>query len=149
MKEKNLGKYYLVNEKILPEAIRKTIKVQEILELGAVKTINEAVEMMDLSRSAFYKYKGYVKPFFETSKGKIVSISVSMNNEAGMLSEILAAIANKNASVLIINQNIPLQCVAVVSISFETKDMKGNLEELITDIKNIEGIIKVDILGQA
>lgn len=149
MKKTNLAKYYLVQENILPEAIKKTIKVKEILKLGEAKTINEAVEMMDLSRSAFYKYKDYVKPFFETSMGKIVSINVSIINEPGMLSEILVAIADKDASVLTINQNIPLQGVAVVSISFETKEMKGNLQELINDIEHIEGVIKVDILGQA
>ena len=58
-------KFYLVQEDILPEAIKKTIKVKEILKLGEVKTINEAVEKMDLSRSAYYKYKDYVFPFFE------------------------------------------------------------------------------------
>ena len=52
-----MEKFYLVQEDILPEAIKKTIKVKEILKLGEVKTINEAVEKMDLSRSAYYKYK--------------------------------------------------------------------------------------------
>lgn len=145
----NLEKYYLVQEDILPEAIKKTIKVKEILKIGKAKTINEAVEMMDLSRSAFYKYKDFVFPFYETSTGKIVSINVSMTNVAGMLSEILAAIADKEASVLTINQNIPLQGVAVVSISFETKNMLGSLQELLNDIEELDGIIKVDILGQA
>ena len=63
-------KFYLVQEDILPEAIKKTIKVKEILKLGEVKTINEAVEKMDLSRSAYYKYKDYVFPFFEIAQGK-------------------------------------------------------------------------------
>ena len=40
-------KFYLVQEDILPEAIKKTIKVKEILKLGEAKTINEAVERMD------------------------------------------------------------------------------------------------------
>ena len=64
-------KFYLVQEDILPEAIKKTIKVKEILKLGEVKTINEAVEKMDLSRSAYYKYKDYVFPFFGIAQGKI------------------------------------------------------------------------------
>lgn len=63
-------KFYLVQEDILPEAIKKTIKVKEILKLGEVKTINEAVEKMDLSRSAYYKYKDYVFPFLKLLKVK-------------------------------------------------------------------------------
>ena len=124
-------KFYLVQEDILPEAIKKTIKVKEILKLGEVK------------------YKDYVFPFFEIAQGKIVSITVSMSNESGMLSSVLKAIADKNGSILTINQDIPLQGIANSSISFETKNLQGSLEELLHDIRNMKGIIKVEILGQA
>ncbi|MCF0154205.1 MAG: ACT domain-containing protein [Veillonella sp.] len=142
-------KYYLVQEDILPEAIKKTIKVKEILKMGEVKTINEAVEKMDLSRSAYYKYKDYVFPFFEIAQGKIVSITISMMNDPGMLSSILNNIADHNGSVLTINQDIPLQGIANCTISFETKNLIGSLEGLLDSIRTIQGVIKVDILGQA
>lgn len=142
-------KFYLVQEDILPEAIKKTIKVKEILKMGRVKTINEAVEMMELSRSAYYKYKDFVFPFYEIAAGKIVSITISMSNEPGMLSLVLQAIAERKGSILTINQDIPFQGIANASISFETKDMQAPLEELIDHIKNIKGIIKIEIIGQA
>lgn len=149
MAKQKKDKFYLVQEDILPEAIKKTIKVKEILKLGEVRTINEAVEMMDLSRSAYYKYKDYVFPFYEIAQGKIVSITISMSNESGMLSSILRAIAEANGSILTINQDIPLQGIANVSIAFETKDMRGSLEDLLNGIRSIRGIIRVEILGQA
>ncbi len=142
-------KYYLVQEDILPEAIKKTIKVKEILKMGEVKTINEAVEKMDLSRSAYYKYKDYVFPFFEIAQGKIVSITISMMNDPGMLSAILNSVADHNGSILTINQDIPLQGIANCTISFETKNLIGSLESLLDSIRTIQGVIKVDILGQA
>ena len=142
-------KYYLVQEDILPEAIKKTIKVKEILKMGEVKTINEAVEKMDLSRSAYYKYKDYVFPFFEIAQGKIVSITISMMNDPGMLSAILNSVADHNGSILTINQDIPLQGIANCTISFETKNLLGSLEGLLDSIRTIQGVIKVDILGQA
>ncbi|MBF1761616.1 MAG: ACT domain-containing protein [Veillonella sp.] len=142
-------KYYLVQEDILPEAIKKTIKVKEILKMGEVKTINEAVEKMDLSRSAYYKYKDYVFPFFEIAQGKIVSITISMMNDPGMLSAILNSVADHNGSILTINQDIPLQGTANCTISFETKNLIGSLEGLLDSIRTIQGVIKVDILGQA
>ena len=142
-------KLYLVQEDILPEAIKKTIKVKEILKLGEAKTINEAVERMDLSRSAYYKYKDYVFPFYEIAQGKIVSITVSMSNDPGMLSSILRAIAESNGSILTINQDIPLQGIANVTIAFETKDLSTTLEECLDNIRSIRGILKVEILGQA
>lgn len=142
-------KFYLVQEDILPEAIKKTIKVKEILKLGEAKTINEAVERMDLSRSAYYKYKDYVFPFYEIAQGKIVSITVSMSNDPGMLSSILRAIADSNGSILTINQDIPLQGIANVTIAFETKDLSTSLEECLDNIRSIRGILKVEILGHA
>lgn len=142
-------KFYLVQEDILPEAIKKTIKVKEILKLGEAKTINEAVERMNLSRSAYYKYKDYVFPFYEIAQGKIVSITVSMSNDPGMLSSILRAIADSNGSILTINQDIPLQGIANVTIAFETKDLSTSLEECLDNIRSIRGILKVEILGQA
>lgn len=142
-------KFYLVQEDILPEAIKKTIKVKEILKLGEAKTINEAVERMDLSRSAYYKYKDYVFPFYEIAQGKIVSITVSMSNDPGMLSSILRAIADSNGSILTINQDIPLQGIANVTIAFETKDLSTSLEECLDNIRSIRGILKIEILGQA
>ena len=76
MKEDSNHKFYLVREDILPEAIKKTIKVKEILKHHQTRTINEAVRMMDLSRSAYYKYKDYVFPFYDVTQGKIVTLSV-------------------------------------------------------------------------
>ena len=142
-------KFYLVNEVILPEAIKKKIKVKSILQLGEAKTINEAVEKMDLSRSAYYKYKDYVFPFYELSQGKIVSINALISNESGMLSNILRIIADHNGSVLTINQNLPLQGVAHVNISFETKELTLPVEDVLHEVRQLDGVIKVELIGQA
>lgn len=149
MSKPKKDKFYLVQEDILPEAIKKTIKVKEILKLGEVKTINEAVEKMDLSRSAYYKYKDYVFPFYELSQGKIVSINALISNESGMLSNILRIIADYNGSVLTINQNLPLQGVAHVNISFETKELTLPVEDVLHEVRQLEGVIKVELIGQA
>ena len=50
-------RYYLVREDILPDAVLKTMQVKQLLEAGDAKTVNEGVEQVGLSRSAFYKYK--------------------------------------------------------------------------------------------
>ena len=141
-------KFYLVQEDILPEAIKKTIKVKEILKLGEVKTINEAVEKMDLSRSAYYKYKDYVFPFYDVTQGKIVTLSVMIFDKPGALSQVLNAVAANNGSVLTINQGIPLQGLANATISIETKEMKNSVEELMKKLQRLSGVNKVDVIGQ-
>ena len=100
--------FYLVREEILPEAIKKTIKVKEILKRGEIKTINEAVEKMGLSRSAYYKYKDFVFPFYEASKEKIITLSLLLEHKSGVLSKVLNTVADDSGSIMTINQGIPL-----------------------------------------
>ena len=103
--------FYLVREEILPEAIKKTIKVKEILKRGEIKTINEAVEKMGLSRSAYYKYKDFVFPFYEASKEKIITLSLLLEHKSGVLSKVLNTVADDSGSIMTINQGIPLRAL--------------------------------------
>ncbi|MDF2501103.1 MAG: hypothetical protein K0Q77_1817 [Anaerosporomusa subterranea] len=141
--------FYLVREEILPEAIKKTIKVKELLKKGEVRTINEAVEKMELSRSAYYKYKDFVFPFYEASKEKIVTLALLLEHKQGVLSRVLNTIANDRASVLTINQGIPLQGVANATISLETADLVIDLEALLDKLRMIDGVKRLEVLGQA
>ena len=141
--------YYLVREEILPEAIKKTIKVKGLLKKGEVRTINEAVEMLNLSRSAYYKYKDYVFPFYEASKEKIVTLALLLEHRSGVLSNVLKVLANEHGSVLTINQGIPLQGVANATLSIETMELAVDLEALLDKIRVIEGVKRLEVLGQA
>ena len=141
--------YYLVREEILPEAIKKTIKVKELLKKGEVRTINEAVEMLNLSRSAYYKYKDYVFPFYEASKEKIVTLALLLEHRSGVLSNVLKVLANEHGSVLTINQGIPLQGVANATLSIATMELAVDLEALLDKIRVIEGVKRLEVLGQA
>ncbi|BBB92983.1 MAG TPA: ACT domain-containing protein [Methylomusa anaerophila] len=141
--------FYLVREEILPEAIKKTIKVKELLKRGEARTINEAVEKMELSRSAYYKYKDYVFPFYEASKEKIVTLALLLEHKPGVLSRVLNTIANERGSVLTINQGIPLQGVANATISLETADLAIDLEAMLDKLRMVDGVKRLEILGQA
>lgn len=145
----NKGNYYLVREEILPEAIKKTIKAKEMLKKGEVRTINEAVEKLDFSRSAFYKYKDFVFPFYEASKEKIVTLALLLEHKSGVLSKVLNVIAADQGSVLTINQGIPLQGVANATLSIETVNLAIDLEALLDKVRVIDGVKRIELLGQA
>lgn len=104
--------------------------------------------MVGMSRSAFYKYKDYIFPFYEASLGKIITISLILEHKPGVLSSLLDEIAKAHGNVLTINQNIPIQDMANVTISFETGSLTKNIEELLQDIQNKNGVNKVDIIAQ-
>ncbi len=141
--------FFLVREEILPEAIKKTIKVKDMLKRGEARTINEAVEKMELSRSAYYKYKDYVFPFYEASKEKIITLALLLEHKQGVLSKVLNTIAYDRGSVLTINQGIPLQGVANATISIETAELVIDLEALLDKVRMIEGVKRLEVLGQA
>ena len=143
------GNFFLVKEEILPEAIKKTIKIKEILKRGEVRTINEAVEQANLSRSAYYKYKDYVFPFYEASREKIITLSFLLDHKTGVLSKALQILANDGASVMTINQGIPLQGIANATVSIETMELKVDLEALLDKLRMVEGVKRLDVLGQA
>ena len=149
MKETTVYKRYIVDEQILPEAILKTAQTKELLAKFPGLTINEAVKQIGLSRSAFYKYRDGIFPFYEAIKEKIVTIQINMEHEAGILSNWLNTVAAHGANILTINQGIPTEGIARVTISFEShSDERYNLELMLESLYDIPGVLKVEPIGQ-
>lgn len=146
--EKN-KKFYMVNKDILPEAILKTAIVKELLARGEALTVNEAVEKVGISRSAFYKYRDGVFPFYQASKEKIVTISLNLEHKTGILSNVLNTVAQQKGNILTINQGIPLQSIANVTMSIDTNEIVVDIEDIIQRLLQIEGVKKVEIVGQS
>lgn len=142
------SKLYIIREEILSDALKKTLKVKELLESGEVKTVNEAVKKAGMSRSAFYKYRDYIFPFSKFSKGKIITLSLLLEHMPGVLSSILDIIAVSRGNVITINQSMPSMGVASVTISVDTQYMEMNVESFIEKIGNQNGVKKVEVLGE-
>ena len=140
---------YLVHEEILPKAIKKTILAKELINRGEVRTVNEAVVKANLSRSAYYKYKDYVFPFYEASRNKIISLTLLLEHKKGVLSSVLNTISADSGSVLTINQGIPLQGVANATVSIETANLAVDLEALLDKLRMVDGVKRLEVLGQA
>ncbi len=141
-------RYFLVREDILPEALVKTVQAKELLARGEVKTIHEAVEQVELSRSAFYKYKDGIFPLSKLERERIVTISMDLEHRPAILSRVLAMIAGLEGNVLTIHQTIPLQGVANVVISVETSMMGENVASLLDKLRSQEGVSRAALVGQ-
>lgn len=141
-------KFCIVQENILPEAIQKTIRAKELLARSEVETVNQAVEKVELSRSAFYKYKDGVFPFYEASREKIITLALLLEHRSGVLSIVLNTVAGAQGNIITINQNIPLQGIANATLSLSTAEMIVSLSELLDRIRAIPGVKKVELVGQ-
>jgi len=80
--------------------------------------------------------------------GKIVTISFVLEHMPGVLSSILDEIAKARGNILTINQNIPVQNMANVTISFETGNLNKNVEELLAIINKKDCVHKLEIIAQ-
>jgi len=142
------SKFFLVDSSVLPEVFSKVVEAKKILSTGKAKTVNEAVREAGLSRSAFYKYKDYVFPFNETSKGKVITLYFVVEDFSGILYSIIEKIAKAKANIITINQNVPINGLADVTISISTKGMNMDIGELMESIGKIEGVRKQSILAR-
>lgn len=140
--------YYVVHKNILPTAIVKTVKAKRLLKAGEADKVNEAVEKIGLSRSAYYKYKDYAFPFLEDTQQKVITLSLLLKHESGVLSRVINKIAEVKGNILTINQGIPLQGVANATITIETMKMTSEINVLIKKITGLSGIQKVEIIGR-
>jgi chorismate mutase len=140
-------KFYLVREDVLPEAMKKTIDAKEMIERGKVESIWDAVKKVDLSRSAYYKYRDTVFPFSSIVKEKLITLFFHLEDRSGTLSKLLSVVALSGCNVLTIHQTIPLQGRANVTLSLNMSDMRIDFDGLLTQLRELEFVEKVEVLG--
>lgn len=140
------SKYLVIDKTMLPDVFEKVLLAKELLRTGEVTEITEAVKRVGISRSTFYKYKDGVFPLDDKSMGKKVTLSFLLSHKQGVLSNVLQTISNQGGNVLTINQDIPIHEIANVSITFETRDMTNSVDEVIEEVKEIEGVRKLVVV---
>ena len=140
-------KYFIVEAEKLPEVFIKVVEAKRMLELREVSTINEAAQRVGISRSAFYKYKDAVRPFQDMLHGRIVTFQIMLKDEPGILSHVLNLFAGSGANILTINQGIPINGCAVVTVNAETSGLEGSLQELLARLNGAEGVLRGEILA--
>lgn len=140
-------KYYIVAASALPEIFVKVAEAKRMMQTGEAGTVGEAARLVGISRSAFYKYKDAVQPFNDMKTGHIITFYTMLKDNPGVLSNVLAIFAGSGANILTINQSIPTNGCAAVTVSAETSEMEITLEELIARAAALEGVIKFEILA--
>ena len=140
-------KFYLVSAEALPEIFIKVAEAKRMLQSGEVRTAGDAARAVGISRSAFYKYRDAVRPFNDMKTGRIITFYTMLKNNPGVLSNVLSIFAESGANILTINQSIPTNGCAAVTISAETSEMEESLEQLLTAVSTLEGVVKFEVLA--
>lgn len=132
--------FYLVDFSILPEAIKKTIRVKEMLKSGSSGTINEAVHKVNMSRSAYYKYKDHVASADDDKEDRVVVLFIIMQDDIAVFGRILRRIAKEKQEVLSVNRTKISEKLYSSVITLKTKESAGDMESLDEALRETKGI---------
>lgn len=140
-------KYYIVAAEALPEIFIKVAEAKRMMQTGEADTVGAATRQAGISRSAFYKYKDSVQPFNDLKAEHIITFHGMLKDNTGVLSHVLSVFATSGANILTINQSIPSNGCAAVTISAETSEMAESLESLLAEVSGVNGVIKFEIMA--
>ena len=134
-------RYLLVESTVVPQVFLRVLHAKELLASGEAKNVSRATHMAGISRSAFYKYKDSI---FHASVGsEVITLNAKLLDETGALQELLTALSQAGAGVATINQSMPENGAADVSIAVRTEGMKGSLDELLRQLKNQRTLVEI------
>lgn len=141
-------KYFVVKEKAVPEVLLKVVEAKRLLDSQKSLTVQEATDEVGISRSSFYKYKDDIFPFHENAKGKTITFIIQMDDEPGLLSAVIKAIAANHGNILTIHQSIPINGIASLTLSVDILPNTGDASTMVDQIERSPGVHYLKILGR-
>ena len=79
--------------------------------------------------------------------GRIVTFQILLKDEPGGLSSVLAVFAQTGGNILTINQGIPMNGCAAVTVGAETSGLQTSMEELLERVRELEGVLRCEIMA--
>lgn len=136
----------LVDSSVLPEVFLRVVEAKRMLAVGQVRSLSEAAKAAGISRSALYKYKDCVFVHNEALDDKVITLSARLEDRPGVLSGLLNSLSEQQGNILTVNQNIPVDGVAAVSVSARLP-LPMAIETLRQNLLSLPGVTQVDILS--
>ena len=140
--------YYVVKKKALPEVLLSVVEAKRLLETRKVSNVQEAVDAVGIIRSSFYKYKDDIFRFHDNSQGTTITLTFQMDDEPGILSDVLKIIADHGANILTIHQSIPINGTASLSLSIQILETTHDVEAMISMMEDRRGVHDVHLIAK-
>lgn len=141
-------RYYVVKEKAVSEVLLKVVEAKRLMDTDPAMTVQKAVDTVGISRSSYYKYKDDIFPFREHTRGRTVTFVLQMDDVPGLLSEVLKLVADFGANILTIQQAVPEDRIALVTLSIEVRQSSGEVTELFGRMQKLNGIHYLKVLAR-
>jgi len=141
------SEYLLIKREALPECYSKVAKAKKMLELGEANDVSDAANKVGISRSTFYKYKDSIMEPTHMTGGQKAVLCAMLQHEKGTLSSMLTIISGAGASVITINQTLPIHDEAEVTFSLDISNMTISVSELLSLLEACPGARKPKMLA--
>ncbi len=139
-------KYFLIEEDAVPEVFHKVMEAKRYLATGKAKNSSYAAKMAQLSRSAFYKYKDKIMEY-RLADNNVITLFFSLEDLPGVLSSVINKLYECGANILTVNQNIPSDGVASVTISLRTSEITMAEPQLLEHLRQCAGVVRINKLS--
>ena len=142
------AEFYIIRRRAVPAVLQKVVLVNKMIASGKARTVNEAADAVGVSRSSYYKFKDDIEEFHDNVRGTTLTLLCEINDETGLLSDLLAIIAAHRANILTIHQSIPVSGVASLSVSMQIGEDTEDINAMITELRGLEGVRKISVRGR-
>ena len=142
------SQFIVVNASVLPEIFVKVLEVKKLLASREEKSSASACKRVGISRSAYYKYRDCVFSY-ERLTQNVITISAVLRDEEGVLSNVLSKLYSLNVNILTLNQSVPVDGVATVTVSLRLNKENGyvNSHDIQSAVSAVYGVVEVKILS--
>lgn len=138
------NEFLLVRSDALPEIFRKVAEAKRLLLTHQVPSASAAAAQAGISRSAFYKYRDAVITDQTEPDRTVINVQVCLRDIPGALSGFVSAFSDTGANILTVNQNIPINGVAMVSVSAGTGDVNVPFCAFIERLRSLPYVVTLD-----
>ncbi len=142
-----LENYLIVHKSILPDYYEKVLDARRRLESGQIRDVSQACREAGISRSTFYKYKDAIFEPSDMTGGRRAVLSMLLDHETGVLSALLSRISAAGASVLTIDQSLPIHEKASVTVALELGGLTLPFSQLMEQIAAVPGVENTKLIA--
>lgn len=131
----------LVDAGILPEVYRKVLTAKKYLATGKAASVKEAAQLAGISRSAYYKYKDAIFEYGTSTSDEVATVKARLQDSAGVLSSFIGAISRVGGNVLSVNQSLPQDGAADVTVTVRIADLSVEPARLPALLEQLNGVV--------
>ena len=137
--------FLIVHKDILPKNVLLVLDAVKLVSEEGI-SVSDACKKVDISRGTFYKYKDLV--FIPSHDfGKKAIFTFMLENNKGVLSNLLNYIASSGGNILSINQEMPINGIAFVTITIDVIEVINEVNDFTSGALNLKGVRSAKLLA--